>query len=414
MDDDDPYADYDRRAVSWACRTVLISSVLSLAFSAPRLGAIEPQLEEASTSSSTARLLPPSTTEVGEPALRAIDAGLRYLLDAQDAGTGRLGSAYPVATTALGGLAVLGAGIQPDQPPFDRFLARAVAYLLDRSDAGGGYVSENSGSADTDSGSRMHGHCYAILFFTQVSGTFPLDTERRIQRAIDRGVRVIERSQSRRGGWWYGAVNHGNQDEASVTICAVQALRAARNIGYDVNPAKIEWGIRYVRDCQLADGSIRYSLSLEDPRSSFALTAAAAATLNAAGVYRRVGGPDTTSGGRGSSRSDEVVLRRALDFLRRDLGENDAHPERAVADEFFYYGNLYAGQAFYQEGGALWSDWYPKVRENLLRPKLMVRRGNRASWRTPEGESRYGSEYATAMALLILEMPLGYLPIFQR
>ena len=159
-----------------------------------------------------------------------------------------------------------------------------------------------------------------------------------------------------------------------------------------------------MRKCQNADGSVRYSLSLARTESSFSLTAAAASTLNALGVYRSKRADD-----------DARVLRRALDYIRVEFGRRSRHPERSARPQFFFYGNLYAAQALYQENEAVWDEWYVRVRDAFLQAPLMVPAPGRGSrWRTPDGDSRYGDEYATAMALLILEVPLGYLPIFQR
>ena len=118
-------------------------------------------------------------------------------------------------------------------------------------------------------------------------------------------------------------------------------------------------------------------------------------TLNAAGVYKSPG-----------DRKGAVELQRGFDYLRRELAAHASKPWYAAEAEHDFYANLYAAQTLYQDGGDLWADWYPKVRKHLLDKQQQRTDG---SW-----ESRFGDELATAMALLILEVPLGYLPIFQR
>ena len=57
---------------------------------------------------------------------------------------------------------------------------------------------------DGDPPSRMHGHAYAILFLSQVLGS--VDTpkkDREIRGVVERGVAVILKSQTVRGGWDY-------------------------------------------------------------------------------------------------------------------------------------------------------------------------------------------------------------------
>ena len=58
----------------------------------------------------------------------------------------------------------------------------------------------------------------------------------------------------------------------------------------------------------------------------------------------------------------------------------------------------------YMAGGDYWKQWYPAIREELLRQQESDGR-----WKSPHGDV-----YATAMALLILQVPNRYLPIFQR
>ena len=79
-------------------------------------------------------------------------------------------------------------------------------------------------------------------------------------------------------------------------------------------------------------------------------------------------------------------------------------PVLDAASGYPYYGNLYAGQVYFQLGGELWEMWSREAWPELLR-----RQKAEGHW-----ESRFGSEYATAVALLILEIPRGYLPIFER
>jgi len=69
----------------------------------------------------------------------------------------------------------------------------------------------------------------------------------------------------------------------------------------------------------------------------------------------------------------------------------------------YFYGNYYAAQAMFLAGGEYWAGYYPNTRDTL------IARQNKAdgSW---NGEA--GQDYATAMALIILQMPNRYLPVF--
>ena len=60
----------------------------------------------------------------------------------------------------------------------------------------------------------------------------------------------------------------------------------------------------------------------------------------------------------------------------------------------------------FQAGGRDWTEWYPSMQRELLEKQRAD-----GSWEDPRN---FGEAYATASALLILEMPKRYLPIFAQ
>ncbi|HMO26605.1 MAG TPA: hypothetical protein PKB10_10075 [Tepidisphaeraceae bacterium] len=54
-------------------------------------------------------------------------------------------------------------------------------------------------------------------------------------------------------------------------------------------------------------------------------------------------------------------------------------------------------------GGEVWAKWYPAIRDQLI---ARQNRGH-GNW-----SGDVSDEYATAMALIILQMPNRYLPVF--
>ena len=56
------------------------------------------------------------------------------------------------------------------------------------------------------------------------------------------------------------------------------------------------------------------------------------------------------------------------------------------------------------QGGEDWAEWYPAIRNELIRRQSAV-----GYW-----TDSICNEYGTAMALIILQIPNNYLPIFQR
>ena len=314
----------------------------------------------------------------------AINGGLRFLSARSHTRSGALGDQYPVAVTSLAGLAALGAGEQPRQGRHGKLVEGCFRYLreLVRSEP------QKFFTESGDSASRMHGHCYAVLFLVELLGSLDPDQEEDALFLVREGVRVILNAQSSEGGWYYGADNREDQDEASVTVCALQALRAAQNVGVAVDSTSVRRAIRYVKKCQLASGSFCYGYR-DRAKTTYALSVAALSTLNAAGVY------------------ESVELKKGADYVRKVLAKYSRSPWDAAEEEYSYYANLYAAQFLHQQGGREWEQWYDGVRRHLLAAKKASNEGY--YW-----DSRYGREYGTAMALLILEVPLGYLPIFER
>jgi hypothetical protein len=189
----------------------------------------------------------------------------------------------PVAVTSLAALAWMGGGDGPERGSHGRELAAAIDWIvahteLDPRSETLGYISEKG-----DGRSRMHGHGFAALALAQAAALSP-KSERgaRIERALRAAIGCIEKSQGVEGGWWYDP-RKSLEHEGSITICEVQALRAAHNAGFKVDPLTIARALDYLARSQKEDGSFRYALG--DERTSLALTAAAIATLNAAGKY---------------------------------------------------------------------------------------------------------------------------------
>ena len=70
----------------------------------------------------------------------------------------------------------------------------------------------------------------------------------------------------------------------------------------------------------------------------------------------------------------------------------------------YYYGHYYASQAMFFAGDEYWPKWFPWVRKQLIEKQDA----------TGKWKSQHGDAYATAMALLILQVPNRLLPIFQK
>jgi hypothetical protein len=231
----------------------------------------------------------------------------------------------------------------------------------------------------------MYGHGFGTMFLAESHGTIgDRDLRRRVRDTLGRAVKVILDAQNAEGGWRYQPVKE-NAD-ISVTVCQVMALRSARNAGVEVPRSTVDKCVEYVRGCQNADGGFRYFR--QGGVSEFARSAAGVAALYSAGVYR----------GREIERGLRYVAQykpTGAGFARRDVDRN------------FLYGHYYAAQVMWTAGGRWWADWFPAIRDELLARGRV--RGD-GSWLDPI----VGSDYATAMACIILQIPNNYLPILQK
>jgi prenyltransferase beta subunit len=223
----------------------------------------------------------------------------------------------------------------------------------------------------------MYGHGFATLFLGEIYGMNPQD--KRVRDALVKAVDLIIGTQNDEGGWRYNPVPY--DADISVTICQIMALRSARNAGIKVPKETIDRAVKYVRDCQNPDGGFKYMTHAAG--SAWPRTAAGVASLFYAGIY------------------EDDSINRGLDYLTQN-----AMPGRGglAGQAHYYYGHYYAVQAMYLAGGAYWGKWWPAVRDELIH-----RQTSNGSWIDQPGPA-----YATAMSLIILQMPKRYLPIFQK
>jgi squalene cyclase len=297
-----------------------------------------------------------------------------------------------IGVTALAGTAFLAGGHTPGRGRHSDSLARALDYVLSGVQEDG-YVTLN--------GSRMYSHAFATLFLAEICGmSHRSDVRAKLQKAVD----FIVETQNQEGGWRY--VPFTPESDMSIVVCQAIALRAARNIGIRVPKSTIDRAARYVVDSAITEasqsgyhslypdevGAFNYQRS-RGSRSSFPLTAAGVTALHGLGIY-----------------SDDSI-RRGLDYLRRNLvGFNVQYGRREGGHYFFWYGHYYGVQAMYTAGTAFQVNyWEPYFEE--VRAELLSMQNPDGSWPNHTGP---GPAFGTAMAVLILEIPYRYLPIFQR
>jgi hypothetical protein len=312
---------------------------------------------------------PASADEMTLEQTLAVDRGLTWLA-VQQKDDGSFGSlshyGRHVGITGLAGMAFVSDGNLPGRGPYGDAVEGCIDFIVNHSSESGLLAAETSHGP-------MYGHGFATLFLAEVYGMSPRDD---LGEVLRKAVRVIVTTQNEEGGWRYQPVRH--DADISVTVCQVMALRAARNAGLFVEKSTIDRAIEYVEKSQNPDGGFRYMLN--SGGSAFARSAAGVATLQYAGIYHG------------------DVIAAGLEYI----GRFKPPTEQNVGHMF--YGHYYAAQAMFLAGGEHWQTWWPAVRDDLL-----AKQAEEGYWR-----GQAGTEYGTAMALIILQMPNRLMPIFQK
>lgn len=341
----------------------------------------------------------------------AVDRGLAWLADHQSEDGGwvakigfKLNNDFRytaddkghLGVTSLACMAFLAGGHLPGRGKYGPNVDRGLQFVLSKVQDDG-YI--------TYGGTRMYDHAFATLFLAEVYGmTRREDVKKKLQKAVD----FIVKSQNQDGGWRYEP--YSTESDMSIVVCQVVALRAARNIGIRVPKSTVERAARYVVDSAVTrDGAIDNGMqypgmnSLSEigtfhyqkdvhSRSSFPLTAAGVTALHGLGIY-----------------SDELI-KKGLDYLSRNLTSFNEMPapgfEVSRGHYYFWYGHYYGVQAMYTAGSPYWEPYFEELRAKLL----AIQRPD-GSWPNDVGP---GPAFGTAVAVLILEIPYRFLPIFQR
>ena len=292
-----------------------------------------------------------------------------------------------VGVTSLALMSFLAGGHLPDRGKYGKELSRGLNFVLKASQADGQIQLH---------GTRMYSHAFATLFLAEVYGMVERDD---VKRVLQRSVDLIVDSQNAEGGWRYRPF--ARESDMSISVCQVLALRSARNGGIHVPLNTIRNAQNYVYRSAVRDndrkyrfrghsgygdqgGSFRYQ-NRDHTRATFPLTAAGVTTLYAAGEY------------------DSPIIRNALDYMDRQV---DGFSRDWHEHYFFYYGHYYAVQAYYITGDPKWQSYFRKIKRMLL-----DRQQSDGRWRCRVGP---GDAFGTAVSTLIMQIPLQYLPIFQR
>jgi hypothetical protein len=277
------------------------------------------------------------------------------------------------AVNALALLAFMGRGHTPGRGPYRDVLEKGKKYVLSTANKDTGYLAAGGG--------RMYEHGLATLALVEMYG---MDPDPNLEEKTRKAVDLILKSQGQGGGWNYEP--RAVDGDLSVSVMQIVAMRAANNAGIPVPADTIDKAIKYVRSRADPSGGFGYM----GPSRGGPTTAAGILSLQLLGKY------------------DDPTLPKALEYLA-------TQPVQWGGQGWYFYFHYYAVQANYQAGGKYWDKWHPRIREALLE-----KQNKDGSWDMPPGSSEVEATvgpnkvYWTAMACVILDIYMHFLPAYQR
>lgn len=307
--------------------------------------------------------------ELTEAADLAIDRGLKYLLATQQKDGSWAGDNGSIAIggTSLGLMAFMVRGHFPGFGPHGDALDRAKDFLLAQ-------------AKESKSGAMggMYEHGLFTLAMSELWGmTADTSDNAAIREALQKAVDVILRAQSPAGGWRYAPRPDAGND-TSVTAMVFISLASARQAGILVPTATIDNVVNYLRDVAYGGRGFGYT------GRGYTVACTAGGTYSAQLCGKR----------------DTEWVQTALRSLENNAGIFDGKGVGA-----YYYTHYYAIQAMVQAGDEHYAQWYPRIRDALIK-----RQNPDGSW----AGGKKGHPHVTPMAIIILGTPYRYIPIYQR
>lgn len=288
--------------------------------------------------------------------------GLNYLAKTQkEDGKWDESQETEVGVASLCTLAFLAHGEDPNSGPYAKNISRALDFIISKQDQSNGYIGES-----------MYNHGFATLTLAEAYGAAD---NPKIAKALKSAVDLILSAQKRNENkaWRYSP--DATDSDSTVTGCQIKALYAARNAGIPVPDQALRDGLNYIEKCRSADGSYGYTSAGNGKP-----------TLSAIGLLCQSL----------SKKKDTKSYAASLNYLKDHINFRE--------QMYPFYFEYYMSQALFQADIKIWEEW------NAKNIKLL------ATVQSPDGSwnSRLGSSFSTAGALLSLALNYRFLPIYER
>jgi len=326
----------------------------------------------------------------------AVMAGLIWLAKAQekdghwDCKKWDGGGNFDVGMTGLALLAFLGAGYTHTKGRFKTTVAKGLEWLA-----------KNQKSNGSFGWKTFYEQGIATMAVSEAYGlTQSPAVGRMAQKAIDYIIKV----QPEHGGFRYGGAVPKDEGDMSVTGWQIMAIKSAICSELRVPQAAVERSRVFLKNTYRGYGGSSY----------LAGNKGAGAAVSAIGMLCRqfLGG------------DYDAEIQAAADFLRNHQKKSRAvgpgtGKDHLVGDLYYTY---YSVLAMFQMGREYWNDWNQLFRDPLVKCQVHAMRDEkgrfvRGSWDPANhqwAKSRGGRVYATAMAVLSLEVYYRFLPVYKR
>jgi hypothetical protein len=347
----------------------------------------------------------------------AVEKGLEWIKKTQ-AGDGHWsaqGGQYPTSMTALAGMCFLMEGSTLKEGKYSEQIRKAVEWFTDaKRQQPNGMLGDVRNP--TESTRYMYGQGFGTMFLASVYGEEEdKDQREKLEKTLKKAVEFLCKGQTSKkhrkpegkevevGGWGYvSAADGGNFDEGSVTITAMQGLRAARNAGIPVPKESIQKATDYLEACTTPKGGVIYSYAggngaALNGQERPPLTAAAVACSFSAGQYK------------GELAKKWIKYCRESIPLAKGRIAHDEYQTYYYSQFVYVLGDDRYGDLFPNEDKNTWLTW-SKYREIMFPYILDQQDKNAGNW----NGGYVGPIFATATNLTILQLDKGILPIYQR
>jgi hypothetical protein len=317
--------------------------------------------------------------------------------------------------TALAGMCFLMEGSTLKEGKYSDQVAKAVKWFLaPNRQTVDGLIGDARNPTEVTR--YMYGQGFGTLFLASVYGEEEdKDQREKLEKLLKKAVTYICQAQTLKkhkkpegkeveiGGWGYvSAKDGGNFDEGSVTITALQGLRAAKNAGIPVPKENIDRAVNYLEACTTPKGGIIYSYAggsgaALNGQERPPLTAAAICCGFSAGQYR--------------SELPKKWIKYCKDNIPIGKGRqsHDEYQTYYFAQAVYALGDDKYGEMFPNEPKDSWLTW-SKFKEASIPGILDSQDKTTGGWT----QGYIGPVFTTSVNLTILQLDKGILPIYQK